>query len=362
MPASLSADQHRPTWRVRLLLLGFGMLMALLLLEAGLRVAEAVRRPGMNEGWSAAQLEDDEYWAVYDPELGYRQNPKFADMNGDGLRDRPIGPKVDRFRVLLLGDSLAVYGDSIDDTFVGHLRADLHNDPAHSQVDVINGGIKGYTNYQEVLFLERTGVTFEPDLVGFQFCMNDLFKFLHGFQLDNGRLVPGTYQFSIEAVRQGNESVPLRLAKHSRLLVWLNTHLSIARNAAEWSVRQGYSFEHRVDVKNAWQDEPWHDIERQFVRAVALGRNHGFSVFVVAFPLAAQYDLGYLAKDRGHVMKPQRKLREICERLKIPFYDIYADLSARMFLDDGLHLTAEGRKVAGEAISTFLCESGLLPR
>ena len=91
-----------------------------------------------------------------------------------------------------------------------------------------------------------------------------------------------------------------------------------------------------------------------------IGRDRRFPVFVVAFPLAAQYDAAYLAKDRDYVLKPQRKLREICERLGIAFYDIYPDLTARHFVADGVHLTPEGRRVAGAHIASFLVKSGLL--
>jgi lysophospholipase L1-like esterase len=363
MSSSLAIESGHPrlTWKSKLSLIVFGLLLAVLAMELGLRVVQAFQRPRMNEGWSASQASSPEYWAIYDADLGYRQNPRFPGMNSDGLREHAIGPKAGRFRVLFLGDSVAVYGDTVDDTLVGHLRAGLRRDPAFNNVDVINAGIKGYTNYQEVLFLQKFGVAFEPDLVGFEFCLNDLFRFLHSFQLENGRLVPGTYQFSTEAVRQSPESFWRRWAKQSHLLVWLNNNVPVARNAAEWRAHQGFSFDYRVDVRNAWHEEPWQDIERQLQQALALGQERGFRAFLVAFPLAVQYDPSYLARDRDYVLKPQRKLRQICERLKIPFYDIYPDLGAGDFVGDGLHLTPRGRRVAGQKIAAFLERSGLLP-
>jgi lysophospholipase L1-like esterase len=330
-------------------------------MELGLRVVHALQRPGQNEGWSQAETQG-EYWAIYDPDLGYRQNPKFADMNPDGLRDRPIGSKAGRFRILFLGDSVAVYGDSIDDTLVGHVRAGLQARPGAPRVDVINGGVKGYTNYQELVFLRKFGVKFEPDLVGFEFCLNDLFRYLQSFELEHGHLVPGTYQFSTEAVSQSRESTWRRLAKHSQLLVWLINKVPIARNAAQWQAHGGFSFDYRIDVRNAWLDDPWVTIEDQLQQAMALGRSEGFRVFLVGVPLAVQYDAGYLARDREYVLKPQRKLKEICERLNIPYYDVYPDLGPSDFIADGLHLTANGRRVAGEKIAAFLERSGLLPR
>jgi len=348
------------SWKGRVVLLIVGLFFAALVLELGLRAVAAMKNPRAHEGWTIPGGDPNEYWAIYDPDLGYRQNPKFGDMNSDGLRDHPIGPKQGRFRVLFLGDSVAVYGNNADDTFVGHLRAELKKDPALQDVDVIDAGIKGYTNYQEVLYLKKYGLQFEPDLVGFQFCMNDLFKFLHSFQVENGKLVTGTYQFSTEAVQKAPESWPVRLAKKSHLIVWAYNNLPIARSAAELQTRQGFSFDYRRDIRTAWQDAPWQDIENQLKEAVELGRERKFPVFVVALPVAVQYQADYLVKDRDYVLKPQRKLREICERLKIPFYDMYPEMNASLFVKDGIHLTADGRRQVGEKIAAFLAGQGLL--
>ena len=243
MPSSspVTAAHPRLSWKSRVLLVGFGVLVATGLVEAGLRVTDAIRERLANVGWGADRTPTTEFWAIYDPDLGYRQNPKFPEMNADGLRDGAIGPKGDRFRVLFMGDSVAAYGNSGDDTFVGHAETSLHANPRFEKVDVINAGIKGYTNYQEVLFLKKFGLGFKPDLVGFEFCLNDLFKFLHSFEVENGRLVPGTYNFSTEAVatRPPDNNSLRRLAKQSRLLVWLKNHLPVARNAAELGVTAG---------------------------------------------------------------------------------------------------------------------------
>ena len=362
-PNPLPPVKRRAAWKFRLLALAFGGAVAFLLLEGGLRVAEALRVKGADE-WPASMITNNEYWAIYDKDLGYRQNPKFGDMNSLGMRDHQIGPKGDAFRVLFLGDSVAVYGDTVDDTFPGHIRRTFKADGVPDRVQVINAAVKGYTNYQELLLLKKVGLELKPDLVGFEFCLNDLFKFLSSFTVDaNGQLQPGSYGFSTEAVVHTPDGFWLGLAKHSYVLVWLNRHLRTVRNSAAYEVHGGYSFDYRTDVQRAWSDKPWAMIEQQLGEAQALGREHGFPVFVVGFPLGSQYDATYLAKDRDYVLKPQRKLREICERLQIPCYDLYPDLSGAAFKkEDPVHLTPEGRQKAGAAIAKFLEGSGLLPK
>lgn len=358
-PAMVQAHPLRRGLRSRIGLVIFGGAAGLLLAEGGVRINDFVRAPPDNHGWAEGQVRSPEHWAVYDPDLGYRQNPKFPDMNSDGLRDHPIRSKAGRFRVLVLGDSVAVFGDSVDDTFVAHLRQSLQRDEGYPDIDVINAGVRGYTNYQETMYLRKFGVAFEPNLVGFEFCLNDLFKFLHSFALEHGRLVPGSYQFSTEAIVENAAASPWRWMVRSYLLVLLRNRLTIARNQAALHANRGFSFDYRSDLRTAWLDEPWQDIERQLADSAALGRDRGFGLFLVAFPIGAQYNAEYLTRDRDYVLKPQHRLRVICERLQIPFLDLYSALSPSAFRD-GIHLTGPGRQLAGERIASFLSASGLL--
>jgi lysophospholipase L1-like esterase len=330
------------------------------MLEVGLRVASAIRERRAREVMNASGSKAGEYWAIFDPDLGYRGNPNFGGMNSDGLRDHPISPKAGRFRVLQLGDSIAYYGDNVEDTFVGHLRADLARRPNLRPVDVVNAGIPGYTNYQELLYLKKYGLSFQPDLVAIEFCLNDLHKFLHSFRVENGRILPGTYQFSAEALSK-QRSRPSQFADKSYLWAWTKNNVRTAGKVAAWMASGGFSFDYAVDIGSAWRDEAWKDIESQLGEMLALGREHRFRVFVALVPVAAQYNNDYLKRDRAYVLKPQQKLKEICERLGIDFYDLYPEMSAALFKDDGIHLTKEGRQLVGQRIADFLVQSHLLP-
>ena len=358
MNTSPSAQRPaRLSWKARFLLLAFGVFLIFAVLEAALRISAVVEarraRPDLNAKSGA------EFWAIYDPDLGYRQNPNYGDMNSDGLRDHPIGPKGNRARVLLLGDSVAVYGDNVDDTFVGHMRAELARDASAPPVEVINAGVKGYTNYQELQYLKQFGLKFSPDIVGVEFCLNDLHNFLHSFRVENGKLVPGTYQFSTDALQEARDW-PRRLARRSYLLVWARSKFRVARDFLDWQASGGFSFDYNATIRTAWRDESWTDIERQMMEMVALGRQHGFRVFLTVVPLQVQYDAQYLARDRAHVLKPQRKLKEICARLQIPFFDLYPHMDGSMFIEDGIHLTQPGRRRVGQSLAAFLKESALL--
>lgn len=338
-------------WRGRVLLASLGLCLAFALLESGFRAWQ----------WLAGRMLPEEIWAVHDPELGYRLNPGHDDINPQGLRDHPVRPKDGRFRVLVLGDSVAYQGENVDDTFVGHLRRRLARERGPERIDVLNAGVRGYTNYQELLWLERYGVPLEPDLVGVAFVLNDLFRFLHAFRVEDGRIVGTSYEFTPEAV-QGVDSAVYRTLRRSVFLVWLRRRLETLEGTFLLSGGEGYAFDYRPDFRTAWLDEPWADIEAQLAEMRALGRERGFGLFLVAFPFGDQYRESYLARERGYVLKPQRRLREICERLAIPYLDLYPLLDASRDLQpDKIHLTAEGRRRAGERIAEFLAGEGLLP-
>jgi lysophospholipase L1-like esterase len=334
----------------RLLLAGFSLLLVLVTLEMGFRIQHAWRLRSQGE-----------IWAVYDADLGYRLNPGFDDINADGLRDHPVQPKGQRFRILMLGDSVAYYGEDVDDTFPGRLERTLEQDPALAPIDVLNASVKGYTNYQQMLYLERHGLRFEPDLVGVAFVLNDCFRFLHQFKVEDGRIVGDSYELTPEAV-QSVESWLYRTLRKSAFLVWLRHQLAIAEDAIALGTSGGYSFDYRPDFRTAWLDQPWRDVESQLARMRDLGKLHDFRVFLVAFPFGDQYREDYLARDRGYVLKPQQILREICRRLGIPYLDLYPELDpARHLEEDRIHLTAEGRHQVGRRLAAFLSEQGLVP-
>jgi lysophospholipase L1-like esterase len=364
----MSAASPHTSRLAKLILITFGLAIALVGLEIGLRIWEKIDNRRARQEAGATATPQGEFWGIPDPDLGYRLNPKWGDVNEQGLRDHPVGAKNGRFRLLFLGDSIAQCGDTVDDTFVGHLRAQLRQQRPSPPLDVVNAGIRGYTNYQELMFLKKFGLGFEPDLVGVEFCLNDLNRFMHTIRVENGR---ASYVWSDEAKRVGREAAARRPSprrtlleramNRSRLVSWLGQRLPTAMRTVAWRASDGYSFDYRTDVSSAWRDDGWATVESQLVEMRDLGQRYRFRVFLVVVPIATQYDAAYLKGDREYVLKPQRRIREICERLGIPFYDLYPDLDASMFLPDAIHLTKPGRERVGRRVADFLMASDLLP-
>jgi len=123
-----------------------------------------------------------------EPRFGYRMRPNldfiFASpyhgyharvrTNGRGLRDDeitvPKPPGV--FRILLLGDSMTA-GLEVDRqaSFESVCESRLH---AQGPVEVVNAGVRGYNLDNIIGFYENEGVGYDPDVVVYFFCDNDL--------------------------------------------------------------------------------------------------------------------------------------------------------------------------------------------
>jgi hypothetical protein len=92
-------------------------------------------------------------------------------INSFGFRDREYEvPKRDKYRVIVLGDSLIFgIGMESDHTLPRRLEAYLRR----RNIEVMNFGVPGYNIADEAKFLQNTGLQFSPDLVILGICVND---------------------------------------------------------------------------------------------------------------------------------------------------------------------------------------------
>jgi lysophospholipase L1-like esterase len=310
--------------------------------EAGFQIAKAahVRRAASENPATA--------WIVYDEDIFYRP------------RDLPLpGHKATTFRVVFLGDSLI--GGPKGNNLVSRVDALMNQDSAFVPTEWINTGVPGYTNYQELGYLKKYALSWQPDLVGVVFSLNDVHKFLHDLKVVNGQLVPGGFWSTTPEAAHASKSWLLRLARRSLFLRWLYGETTLARRAVQMYESRGYDFDYRPDYSTAWQDAKWSMIRDQMSEMVELGKAHKFRVFLIVVPFGEQYRTDYLARDRNYVLKPQRILQAQMSDLKIPYLDLYPYLNNDCFVADRSHLTGEGKRRASEQIAKFLANEKLIP-
>jgi hypothetical protein len=154
--------------------LAVSLLMALLVLEGGLRLI------GMGPVKTLNQPDPVLGWSKVPGRAVHRSTSEFdvdIEVNSLGLRDDPMespdkAPGV--FRVVALGDSFTLgFAVEREHLFVDRLER-WWNDEGR-RVEVLNTGTEGYSTDQEAAWLVENGERFDPDLVLLFPYENDLY-------------------------------------------------------------------------------------------------------------------------------------------------------------------------------------------
>ena len=157
----------------RVAAVAIGAVVALALSEGLIRLAAPKK----------VETVEAEEFVRFDPWLGWTNRPgaagpmravgqydAFARINSRGLRDREIDPAraKGKLRVLCLGDSFT-WGEGVgdDETYPKVLEREL------AGAEAINAGVSAWGTAQELLWLEREGFGYSPDVVTLGFYLND---------------------------------------------------------------------------------------------------------------------------------------------------------------------------------------------
>jgi lysophospholipase L1-like esterase len=202
-----SQGPRRPILRTLLVVL-ISLALALLLAEGMVRLADALGlvdlSPSLAEVAMPGQLEDQVDLGaasgtggplyVGDPVLHHRMAANWSGFfpeeivqevgraevpirtNSLGLRSPEIAlaKPSDTFRILVLGDSVT-FGWSLrgEDTYTSQLASLLATLRPNQRVEVINAGVSGYGTWQELRWLQETGLALDPDVIIVQTHLND---------------------------------------------------------------------------------------------------------------------------------------------------------------------------------------------
>lgn len=172
-PAEDAPPRARPTLRQRarsalrkLLLLLASLVVALALGECAVRVSgkhfeASLHTPDPDLGWDFRAGAHG--WSVL-------EGTEYIAINSDGNRDRERAiPKPEgTIRIAVLGDSFsAAYSVSAEGAFWGVLESKLNECPALGgrRVEVLNFGVGGYGQAQELIMLRKKVWKYDPDIV-----------------------------------------------------------------------------------------------------------------------------------------------------------------------------------------------------
>ena len=379
----------------RLVLVLCGLLLGVVFVEMAFRIAG----PNIPLDLTMARFQ------AYHPVYGFFHTPgvsgwvrteeftSFVKFNTRGLR----GPEVTvpkpagAFRALILGDSVVEGAQVAEDaTMAARLRTELAGKTGGKQVETVNAGVAGFGTGQELLFLQREGLAYQPDLIV-------LVVTIANDAADNSIDVAKRWKRSTDrrpffVVHGGKlEQLPfqepppeawsgVRTFLRDRSVVFTALELwwigkEVAR--AQGAVVPTLDAEREVYLNETGEDwtRAWEVTEALLAQVKATADEAGVPMLVVLSPSEWQtYDdlwpklvgTGDQARRRYSADAPNQRLAEIGARHGIQLLDLRPIFRAEVaaggepviFRKDG-HWTEHGHEVAAKAIAQTVQQQGL---
>lgn len=320
-------------------------------------VAElAARTTGIADDGTLGDARLHRYSETYGwtPEPGARLvvDDHLATINEKGYRGRVVeGPVPEGAkRVVMLGDSVTFGIDVADgETFSSLL------DSWENGLEVVNLGVQGYGFDQELLKLEREGLSCSPDVVVLNVSLENDFADIAGptflydsrhpkpyFRVEAGRLVLHADHLRRSRVARAADS----LRRNSHLIAWITSRRDRTAPIAldeHWAVRRRRA---RVDGA-AHEDLAFRLIGRMRDAAARAGADF----VVVLHPNRTSFRHGSRRIDALRTSPALQGVAIIDMRLeyaarKVPW--------KRIALDDMGHLSREGHRTAAEILQDLL--------
>jgi len=295
---------------------------------------------------------------------------------GDFSRKKPEGVR----RILVFGDSFVEgWGVESHEAVSEQLQKCMQDDHADS-VEVINFGVAGYGTDQELLFYEKLGKSYEPDVVIVLFYGNDLWNNAskRGIGAErgnkpffrpqaNGRLalggVPVIKTRYWDEARYRDAPLDVRLSRylHEHWHLYVLIDKTLRSEVAPAKQSQYYDGLYGHDGDGQWQPV-WQltgMLLKKFADAV---HRRGAEFHVVYVPSIVQIEEGdWQAKralhglvDQYDLQKPNKQLAAFAQRYNLQYVDLYPVFKQRaenqtLYLRDS-HWNAAGHELAAQVL------------
>jgi hypothetical protein len=373
---STGAGARRPLpWKARLGLVGFGIVVSLLMAEIILRVAGSMV-PG--DFQTASFLEaHPEFGRRNRPGAGWKKTSEFTswiDINSKGLRGAEVeyAKPADEVRILVLGDSFT-FAEQVnqEETFSQRLEDRLNADQDGKHYRVLNGGSNGWATANELIFLAKEGVRFQPDVVIVAFYVgNDV--------SDNFERVASLKDAEAADLElRGVDSFdgPRRFLRHSELYTAIESGVLVKLPWWPQSVNSDASVRKSPKTLDD-ANEAWAITDSLLDRTRDVTESQGAKFLLMAIPSAdvvAQRANSKQSSDDGDELdgtdddgKPgfedmQGSLTEIARRDNLTELDLLSALRKadshtkdRLYYRQNAHWTAAGHAVAADELYDFL--------
>jgi lysophospholipase L1-like esterase len=294
---------------------------------------------------------------------GWQYSPEYTTytaINSNGLRDVEYSyeKKDGVYRILIIGDSFAEgLQVNMDQTFAKVLEKEL-NDAETPTVEVINAGVSRYGTDNSLLFLEKEGLRYQPDLVIYAFYPNDVTDNIEKgfFSVVDGNLEYQPVRISlIDRIRGPIYDISYIYRVGLSVSLVLNQRADPTLISTDWGlVLPIYREELQPREENAWQLTGALLIEMRDVV-----NSSGAKLMVVYLPESfqisdRQWSQVEHSQENLERYAPQQRLSQ-----EIPNGIMYLDLTPgfqtnklteELYYQNDLHFNPQGHALAGQLI------------
>ncbi len=271
-----------------------------------------------------------------------------ARINQDGFRG-PAIPRArteGRARLACVGDSHTFgYGVGDDEPWPAALSRALERELGPGRVEVLNAGVNGYDAEQELRWLERTVLDWQPDLVVWQYFLNDVA--MRGMGLRESQK-PGWVLRLVQPDRRGFIGALRRVSRAADLV------------ADRLYRRLAFDLYGSARDELHGEGEPaWQRVEAALLQARRRCDERGVRFAMVLFPYLHRRGGQFVGhRSHGHVAA-------FCQREGIEVLDLepsFEGLDPSQLRVHPLeyHANARAHAIAGERVARWLVERRLL--
>ena len=316
--------------------------------------------------WSREEINAQDQLVKPMPYLNYIANPEHPEHNKLGYRGGDIVlPKPEGiFRIVALGGSTTYStGTSAEESYPAFLQQILQDDYGYTQVEVINGGMSGYTSWENLANFAFRVLELEPDMIIVYAAVNDVVvreagssdcyrgeNAMRGLNIGRGLWVEQNQPLSPSALYR---FISIRLG-------WMPNPLDLqsAFQAVDVICKgdpEGTTLAERVEANTPSY------FERNMRNLLLLAQGNHVT------PVLSTWSYYVDAERPDHWIKAINEHNDItqklAEELDVPLYDLASTMpiDGEFWEIDGIHLLAKGTHEQAEQYAQFLDESGLIP-
>ncbi|MBN1427519.1 MAG: hypothetical protein JXB07_03985 [Anaerolineae bacterium] len=363
----------------QVVLLVFGIIMGLIVLEVGLRLwfgSHGTEHEQMMYVAERTVIDAHMAQVIGVPYLNYILNPNWEDINERGIRGELVAvPKPEGvYRILALGGSTTFgHGLTSDESWPTQMERILRDDYGYTNVEVVNLGVPGYYSLDSVVSLATRGLAHEPDLVVVYDGLNDAMIRIYqdpqcyggdtplfGFGIDRGIWQPGGEELPTSTLYR---FLAIRFG-------WMEDPTAVnSRMASTGLCPPEPENIGRLDLLA--QNPPSH-FERNMRNMAALAQSGGAQILFSTFAWDKSAAESLLLADPSldtlqALINAIDEQNALIQTISQDEEDLYVDLASEMgsgvyFQGDQVHQTAEGTRRQAEIYAAFFHKQGVIAK